>query len=130
MHIPDFLHPSENEKIFTKNPKYWDADLVRFDTATHRMVEFWDTAYQLYQAGEVDYVKLTEKMVKTISERTRTMSSTSIWYRQTKQQFLSDAELELAQRTRKMVRWIPTGILRLQRSVQKIHLLWFDLTGF
>ena len=57
-----------NEKIFTKNPKYWDADSVRFDTATHRMVESWDTAYQLYQAGEVDYVKLTESMIKTISE--------------------------------------------------------------
>lgn len=57
-----------NEKIFTKNPKYWDTESVRFDTATHRMVESWDTAYQLYQAGEVDYVKLTESMIKTISD--------------------------------------------------------------
>ena len=57
-----------NEKVFTKNPKYWDTESVRFDTATHRMVESWDTAYQLYQAGEVDYVKLTESMIKTISE--------------------------------------------------------------
>ena len=57
-----------NEKIFTKNPKYWDTESVRFDTATHSMVESWDTAYQLYQAGEVDYVKLTESMIKTISD--------------------------------------------------------------
>ena len=57
-----------NEKVFTKNPKYWDTESVRFDTATHRMVESWDTAYQLYQAGEVDYVKLTESMIKTISD--------------------------------------------------------------
>ena len=57
-----------NEKVFTKNPKYWDTESVRFDKATHRMVESWDTAYHLYQAGEVDYVKLTESMVKTISE--------------------------------------------------------------
>ena len=57
-----------NEKVLTKNPKYWDTESVRFDKATHRMVESWDTAYHLYQAGEVDYVKLTESMVKTISE--------------------------------------------------------------
>ena len=57
-----------NEKVFTKNPKYWDTESVRFDKATHRMVESWDTAYHLYQAGEVDYIKLTESMVKTISE--------------------------------------------------------------
>ncbi|MDQ9889248.1 hypothetical protein, partial [Acinetobacter pittii] len=30
-----------NEKVFTKNPKYWDTESVRFDTATHRMVESW-----------------------------------------------------------------------------------------
>ena len=57
-----------NEKVFTKNPKYWDTESVRFDKATHRMVESWDTGYHLYQAGEVDYVILTESMVKTISE--------------------------------------------------------------
>ena len=57
-----------NEKVFTKNPKYWDTESVRFDTATHRMVESWDTAYQLYQTGDVDYVKLTESMIKPISE--------------------------------------------------------------
>ena len=57
-----------NDKVFTKNPKYWDTESVRFDTATHRMVESWDTAYQLYQTGDVDYVKLTESMIKTISE--------------------------------------------------------------
>ena len=28
-----------NEKVFTKNPKYWDTESVRFDKATHRMVE-------------------------------------------------------------------------------------------
>ena len=32
------------------------------------MVESNDVAYQLYQSGEVDYVKLGESMVKTISE--------------------------------------------------------------
>ena len=57
-----------NEKIFTKNPTYWDTDCKLFDTVTVRMVESNDVAYQLYQSGEVDYVKLGESMVKTISE--------------------------------------------------------------
>ena len=57
-----------NEKIFTKNPNYWDKDCKLFDSATFRMVESDDVTYHLYQSGEVDYVQLTESMVKTITE--------------------------------------------------------------
>ncbi len=57
-----------NEKILTKNPQYWDKDCFLFDTVTMKMVESNDVAYQLYQSGEVDYVKLGESVVKTISE--------------------------------------------------------------
>lgn len=57
----------DNEKIYTKNEKYWDAESDRFDTVTFKMVESNDVAYQLYEAGELDYVNLTESNVKTIS---------------------------------------------------------------
>ncbi len=57
-----------NEKVLTKNPEYWDKDCYLFDTVTMKMVESNDVAYQLYQSGEVDYVRLGESMVKTISE--------------------------------------------------------------
>ena len=57
-----------NEKVLTKNPEYWDKDCFLFDTVTLKMVESNDVAYQLYQSGEVDYVKVGESMVKTISE--------------------------------------------------------------
>ena len=56
-----------NEKIFTKNPEYWDKNCKLFDTVTIKMVESSDVAYQLYQAGEIDYVALSESNVKTIS---------------------------------------------------------------
>lgn len=56
-----------NEKVFTKNPKYWDTNCSRFDTVTVKMVESNDVAYQLYQSGEIDYVSLTESNLKTIS---------------------------------------------------------------
>ncbi len=61
-----FVHG--NEKIFTKNPKYWDTVSTRFDTVRIVMVESGDVAFQLYDTGEIDYVPLTEANVKTISE--------------------------------------------------------------
>lgn len=57
-----------NEKVFTKNPLYWDQDCSLFDTVTVKMVESNETMYQLYQSGEVDHAVLTESNLKTISE--------------------------------------------------------------
>ncbi len=56
-----------NEKVFTKNPNYWDKDCKLFDTVTVKMVESNDVAFQLYQSNEIDYVNLTESNLKTIS---------------------------------------------------------------
>ena len=56
-----------NEKVFTKNESYWDADAKLFDTVTVRMVESNDVAFQLYQSGELDYVDLTESALTTIA---------------------------------------------------------------
>ena len=56
-----------NEKVFTKNPAYWDQDCFLFDTVTIRMVESTDIAFQLYQTGEVDYTDLSESNLVTIS---------------------------------------------------------------
>ena len=56
-----------NEKVFTKNPTYWDTECKLFDTVTTKMVESNDVAFQLYQSGELDYVDLTESNLKTIS---------------------------------------------------------------
>ena len=55
-----------NEKIQSKNPKYWDTECTLFDTVTIKMVESTDIAFQLYQAGELDYVALTESNLTTI----------------------------------------------------------------
>ena len=55
-----------NDKIFTKNPLYWDQDCELFNTVTVKMVESNDTMYQLYQSGEIDTVTLTESNLKTI----------------------------------------------------------------
>ena len=55
-----------NEKVQTKNPNYWDTECSRFDTVTIKMVESNDIAFQLYQAGELDYVGLTESNLTTI----------------------------------------------------------------
>ena len=57
-----------NEKIFTKNPIYWDTEAKLFDTVTVKMVESNDVAFQLYQTGDVDYVQLGEAQVNTIAK--------------------------------------------------------------
>ena len=57
-----------NEKIFTKNPMYWDTEAKLFDTVTVKMVESNDVAFQLYQTGDVDYVQLGEAQVNTIAK--------------------------------------------------------------
>ena len=57
-----------NEKIFTKNPLYWDTEAKLFDTVTVKMVESNDVAYQLYESGELDYVQLGEAQVTTIAK--------------------------------------------------------------
>ena len=57
-----------NEKIFTKNPTYWDTEAKLFDTVTFKMVESNDVAFQLFQSGEIDDVLLSESNLKIISE--------------------------------------------------------------
>ena len=55
-----------NEKVLTKNPLYWDTDCTLFDTVTYKMVESGDVAFQMFQAGELDYIELTESNLRTI----------------------------------------------------------------
>ena len=57
-----------NEKIFTKNPMYWDTEAKLFDTVTVKMVESNDVAYQLYETGDVDYVQLGEAQLNRIAK--------------------------------------------------------------
>lgn len=57
-----------NEKVFTKNPMYWDTECKLFDTVTTKMVESNDVAYQLYESGEIDYVQLGESRINTIAK--------------------------------------------------------------
>ncbi len=57
-----------NEKVFTKNPLYWDTEAELFDTVTIKMVESLDVAYQLYETGEIDYVQLSQSQLDTISK--------------------------------------------------------------
>lgn len=55
-----------NEKVLTKNESYWDTESSRFDTVTIKMIESLDTGFQLYQAGELDRIDLSESNLTTI----------------------------------------------------------------
>ena len=64
--MTSYIH--NNEKIFTKNPLYWDTECKRFDTVTIKMLESNDISFQLYQNGEIDYVDLSEAHINTIAK--------------------------------------------------------------
>lgn len=55
-----------NEKVLTKNESYWDTESQRFDTVTIKMIESLDTGFQLYQAGDLDRIDLSESNLTTI----------------------------------------------------------------
>ena len=55
-----------NEKVFTKNPQYWDTECKRFDTVNRKMLESNDIAFQMFENGEIDSVGLTEANLTTI----------------------------------------------------------------
>ena len=57
-----------NEKILTRNDSWYDTDSTTFDEVVIKMVDSLDTAFQLYQTGELDAVELTESNVKIIYE--------------------------------------------------------------
>ncbi|MBQ9970357.1 MAG: hypothetical protein IJP15_07660 [Oscillospiraceae bacterium] len=59
-----FVHG--NEKVFTKNPHYWDTEATLFDTVTVKMLDSNEVAYQLYENGEIDMCSLTESTLNTI----------------------------------------------------------------
>jgi len=63
--ITYYVH--QNEKILTKNPNYWNAANVKlFDTVNIKCVEDSNRAYDLFMAGELHYVELSESQITMI----------------------------------------------------------------
>ncbi|MBE5796986.1 MAG: hypothetical protein E7327_06355 [Clostridiales bacterium] len=57
----------QNEKVLTKNASYHAIDEVKlFDTVTVKMVESSDVAYEMFDAGELDYIELPASKLNTI----------------------------------------------------------------
>lgn len=64
--ITSFIHG--NEKVLTARKDYFARDTHKlFDTVTYKMVESLDTAYTLFQTGELDHVDLTQSTLSTIA---------------------------------------------------------------
>ncbi len=56
-----------NEKVYEPNHYWWGNDeYTRFNSITEKIVDSNDTAYTLYQSGDVDSVTLTESTLTTI----------------------------------------------------------------
>lgn len=57
---------NQNEKVLTKNPKYYDTDCELFDTVTIKIISDTTVGYQLYENGEIDHIDLSEATLKEI----------------------------------------------------------------
>lgn len=55
-----------NEKIIVPNPNYWDKDCNLFDSVTIKVLESAQVAFQLYEAGEIDSVGISESTLKML----------------------------------------------------------------
>ncbi|MBR6570902.1 MAG: hypothetical protein IKK75_10675, partial [Clostridia bacterium] len=62
--ITEFIH--QNQKVFTKNPNYYNKDIKCFNTVTVKMVESADVAFNYFQTGELDHVSLSQSNLTNI----------------------------------------------------------------
>jgi len=66
--LTEYIH--QNQKVLTKNDKYWDKEAKLFDTVTIKMVESVDAAFILYENGEIDHIDLSQANLTTINNDT------------------------------------------------------------
>jgi oligopeptide transport system substrate-binding protein len=59
---------NNNEKTLTPNPSWWDTESTRFDSMTWKVVDSVDTAFLLFQSGEIDKIELTESAIRSIAD--------------------------------------------------------------
>ncbi len=59
---------NQNEKVLTRNPKYWDTECTLFDTVTIKIIPDTTVGYQLYENGEIDHIDLGETALQKIYE--------------------------------------------------------------
>src|SRR5699024_1818758 len=52
----------DNEMVFAKNNKYWDADVVKLDKVHFAMVNDTNTQYQMFEKGELDTASIPPEL--------------------------------------------------------------------
>lgn len=55
-------------KVYTKNPSYWDAKNVPFETVNVSMLESQERAFDMFENGELDRALLTQAQIQTQTE--------------------------------------------------------------
>ena len=81
-----------NQKVYTKNPLYWDTDCTLFDTVTVKMVESGDIGFQLYRKRRGRLCWSGRSADQHHCKRTRSNPLYNYWYRMLRQNtFLSSS---------------------------------------
>lgn len=64
--ITDWTH--EDSIVLEKNPDYWDADSIKLDKITFRMIKDSNTRLNEYQAGSIDVIELIGDQVQDLQK--------------------------------------------------------------
>lgn len=59
----------DNEWHFEKNENYWDVDSIKLDRCELTYVENTDTQVSMYEAGDLDYVKVPTSLVEQYKDQ-------------------------------------------------------------
>lgn len=118
-----------SEKTLTKNPLYWNEEADLFDSVVITMVESADKAYELFEAGQLDRVALSQSHLMTIyNDPTNEYYNYLVEARPTKYSY----QMHLVYEVKK-----PDGTLddnwNMAVANEAFRLSWYyglDLTGF
>ncbi len=68
--LTEFINGSE--KVYEPNESWFgNSEHTRFASITDKIIDSNDTAFTIYQSGDIDYVTLTESALATITEGTQ-----------------------------------------------------------
>lgn len=64
--LKDWKH--EQELVLEKNPNYWNKDAIKLDTVKILVVTETNTAWQMYENGELDFVGIPPEFVEQMKQ--------------------------------------------------------------
>lgn len=70
----------EDSIVLEKNPEYWNAENIKLDQITMRMIGQENTAINEYNNGSIDMINVTGDNIKQFGDKVQSFDDGSTWY--------------------------------------------------